>query len=70
MNSPKVLGSTAIRPVQRTWWESFKYFWYNPEDGSFLFRTPKAWSLIILFFFVFYTCLVTYWFLLFRVSCF
>lgn len=64
---PKVLGSTAIKPVERKGFDKIKYFLYNPDNGEFLTRTPKSWALITLFYLVYYTALAGFWALMMTV---
>ena len=52
---------TARKPVKRPWRERFRLFCYNPEEGSFLGRTPLSWVQIILFYICFFTCLLGFW---------
>lgn len=58
---PKVLGGTAIKPPERSGFEAFRYFFHDPEHGTFLGRTPKSWALITLFYIIYYTCLIAFW---------
>jgi len=57
------LGGTAIKPVgwDRTGWEKFRYFLYNPDTGAFLSRTPESWLKIILFYIIYYSLLTIFW---------
>jgi len=52
---------TARRPPDRTWKEKVKKFFYNPEEGSFLGRTPLSWVLITVFFICFYAIVAGLW---------
>jgi hypothetical protein len=64
---PPVLGSTAIKPVERSGWQAVKHFLYSPETGAFCSRTPKSWVLILSFFLLLYTFLAGFWFLMMQV---
>ena len=54
---------TARKPVKRPWKERIRLFFYNPEEGSFLGRTPLSWIQIIIFYICFFTCLLGFWLL-------
>ena len=60
---PAVLGVTAIKPPgwDRTGFEAFKYFVFNPSTGEILSRTPLSWLKIIIFYIIYYTCLAGFW---------
>lgn len=57
------LGGTAIKPEgwDRTKWESFKNFLYDPKKGAFFSRTPSSWVKIILFYTIYYSVLTVFW---------
>jgi len=57
------IGATAIKPVgwDRTGWEAFKYFLFNPDTGEILSRTPLSWLKITAFYCVYYSCLAAFW---------
>ena len=52
---------TARKPVKRPWRERIRLFCYNPDEGSFLGRTPLSWVQIILFYICFFACLLVFW---------
>ena len=52
---------TARRPPDRTWKEKVQKFFYDPDEGSFLGRTPVSWALITVFFICFYAVVVGLW---------
>ena len=52
-----LLGGTAIKPVERHGWEAIKYFFYNPDTGEVITRTPMSWLLITVFYVIYYSCL-------------
>ena len=52
---------TARRPPDRSFKEKVKYFFFNPEEESCMGRTPKSWTLIILFYIFFYAALCGLW---------
>ena len=54
---PTLLGGTAIKPVERHGWEAIKYFFYNPDTGEVITRTPMSWLLITVFYVIYYSCL-------------
>lgn len=58
---PKVLGGTAIKPVERHGWEAVRYIIHNPETGEIFTRTPKSWALITLFYVIYYLFLAGFW---------
>ncbi|XP_049871814.1 sodium/potassium-transporting ATPase subunit beta-1-like [Pectinophora gossypiella] len=45
-------------PVSGPLWERLVKAIYNPEDKSFLGRTPKRWGIVLTFYLVFYAVLV------------
>merc|ERR1719481_2178524 len=57
------LGAVAIKPPgwDRTGWEAFRYFLYDPDKGTILSRTPLSWLLITIFYIIYYTCLSIFW---------
>ena len=59
-----VVGAAAIKPHgwDRSGWEAFKHFLYDPEVGSVLGRTPRSWLHIFIFYVTFYACLMLLWF--------
>ena len=59
------LGGNAIKPEgwDRTGFESFKYFLYNPRTGEILSRTPLSWVKITIFYIIYYFCLAVFWLL-------
>jgi len=56
-----LLGGTAIKPVERHGWEAIKYFFYNPDTGEVITRTPMSWLLITVFYVIYYSCLAAFW---------
>jgi len=60
---PEVLGVTAIKPPgwDRTGFEAFKYFVFNPSTCEILSRTPLSWLKIIIFYIIYYSCLAGFW---------
>jgi sodium/potassium-transporting ATPase subunit beta len=52
---------TAIKPPDRTAWEGFKFFMYDPDKGAYLGRTPKSWGLISAAYLVYYIFLALFW---------
>ena len=65
--APETLGVVAIKPKERHGWEAVRLFIYDKETGAYFSRTPKSWAEIILFYIVFFACLVAFWFILFEV---
>ena len=59
-----MLGAVAIKPEgwDRTGWEAFRYFIYDPNNGTVLSRTPKSWALITIFYTIYYSCLAAFWY--------
>jgi len=59
----KTLGGTAIKPEgwDRTGWEAFQYFLYNPKTGAILSRTPASWFKITVFYVIYYSMLALFW---------
>jgi len=59
-----LLGAVAIKPPgwDRTGWEAFRYFLYDPDNGTILSRTPKSWALITIFYTIYYSCLAAFWY--------
>lgn len=57
------LGGTAIKPVgwDRSGFESFRYFVYDPDNGSIFSRTPSSWLKITVFYTVYYILLAAFW---------
>jgi len=57
------LGGNAIKPEgwDRTGFEAFKYFLYNPRTGEILSRTPLSWVKITIFYIIYYFCLAVFW---------
>ena len=57
------LGAVAIKPPgwDRTGWEAFRYFLYDPDKGTILSRTPLSWLLITIFYIIYYICLSIFW---------
>jgi len=62
-NPNKALGGTAIKPVgwDRTGFEAFRYFIYDPATGAILSRTPMSWAKITGFYCIYYTLLAAFW---------
>merc|ERR1711862_875018 len=60
----EMLGAVAIKPVgwDRTGLEAFRYFIYDPDNGTVLSRTPKSWALITIFYTIYYSCLAAFWY--------
>jgi len=59
-----LLGAVAIKPPgwDRTGWEAFGYFLYDPDNGTFLSRTPLSWLKITVFYTIYYSCLAAFWY--------
>ena len=59
-----LLGAVAIKPPgwDRTGFEAFRYFLYDPDNGTVLSRTPKSWALITIFYTIYYSCLAAFWY--------
>merc|ERR1711983_553928 len=59
-----LLGAVAIKPPgwDRTGLEAFRYFLYDPDNGTILSRTPKSWALITIFYTIYYSCLAAFWY--------
>jgi len=59
-----MLGAVAIKPPgwDRTGWEAFGYFLYDPDNGTFLSRTPLSWLKITVFYTIYYSCLAAFWY--------
>jgi len=60
-DKPKIMGGTAIKPVERKGMEAIRYLIYNPETGEVFTRTPKSWALITVFYLIYYACLAAFW---------
>jgi len=60
-DKPKVMGGTAIKPIERKGMEAIRYLIYNPDTGEVFTRTPKSWALITIFYLIYYTCLAAFW---------
>merc|ERR1712098_831359 len=60
----ELLGAVAIKPAgwDRTGWEAFRYFLYDPDNGTILSRTPKSWASITIFYTIYYSCLAAFWY--------
>merc|ERR1712001_379649 len=60
----EMLGAVAIKPPgwDRTGWEAFRYFLYDPDNGTFLSRTPLSWLKITVFYTIYYSCLAAFWY--------
>jgi len=60
----ELLGAVAIKPPgwDRTGWEAFGYFLYDPDNGTFLSRTPLSWLKITVFYTIYYSCLAAFWY--------
>lgn len=60
----ELLGAVAIKPPgwDRTGLEAFRYFLYDPDNGTILSRTPKSWALITIFYTIYYSCLAAFWY--------
>jgi len=60
----EMLGAVAIKPPgwDRTGWEAFGYFLYDPDNGTFLSRTPLSWLKITVFYTIYYSCLAAFWY--------
>merc|ERR1712242_515647 len=52
----------ARRRQRRTCWEAFGYFLYDPDNGTFLSRTPLSWLKITVFYTIYYSCLAAFWY--------
>ena len=61
-----IVGAAAIKPPgwDREGWESLKYFLHDPDQGTYLGRTPLSWLLITIFYIVFFACLMLFHFAL------
>merc|ERR1711997_1029997 len=59
-----MLGAVAIKPPgwDRTGLEAFRYFLYDPDNGTFLSRTPLSWLKITVFYTIYYSCLAAFWY--------
>jgi len=59
-----LLGAVAIKPPgwDRTGLEAFRYFLYDPDNGTFLSRTPLSWLKITVFYTIYYSCLAAFWY--------
>jgi len=59
-----LLGAVAIKPPgwDRTGFEAFRYFLYDPDNGTFLSRTPLSWLKITVFYTIYYSCLAAFWY--------
>jgi len=60
----EIIGAVAIKPPgwDRTGLEAFRYFLYDPDNGTILSRTPKSWLLITIFYTIYYSCLAAFWY--------
>jgi len=60
----EIIGAVAIKPPgwDRTGLEAFRYFLYDPDNGTILSRTPKSWALITIFYTIYYSCLAAFWY--------
>jgi len=60
----ELLGAVAIKPPgwDRTGLEAFRYFLYDPDNGTFLSRTPLSWLKITVFYTIYYSCLAAFWY--------
>ena len=58
---PLILGATALKPVERHWWEVVRDLIYNPKNGEYFTRTPKSWALITVFYLIYYSLLFCFW---------
>jgi len=63
MADKQPLGGTAIKPVgwDRSGFEAFRYFVYNPDTGAIFSRTPMSWAKITGFYIIYYTLLAAFW---------
>ena len=52
-----MLGGNAIKPVERDGIEAIRYFFYNPDTGEIMTRTPLSWLLITIFYIIYYSWL-------------
>lgn len=59
-----IVGAAAIKPPgwDREGWEYLKFFLYDPEHGTILGRTPLSWLLVTIFYLVFFSSLLLFWF--------
>ena len=64
ISQEELLGAGAIKPVgwDRTGWETFRYFLHDPDNGTFLSRTPLSWLKITVFYTIYYSCLAAFWY--------
>lgn len=60
----ELLGAVAIKPPgwDKTGLEAFGYFLYDPDNGTFLSRTPLSWLKITVFYTIYYSCLAAFWY--------
>jgi len=63
----KMVGATAIRPVERHGWDAISNFLYEKDTGKVMSRTPKSWALISGFYMIYYSCLAAFWALMFYI---
>uniref|UniRef100_A0A0A9X0N5 Sodium/potassium-transporting ATPase subunit beta-2 n=1 Tax=Lygus hesperus TaxID=30085 RepID=A0A0A9X0N5_LYGHE len=50
------------RPPKVSGWQSFSTFLWNSETNQFLGRTCSSWAKILLFYFIFYVALISFFF--------
>jgi len=57
------IGVTAIKPVgwDRTGLQACLYFIFDPSTCAIFTRTPLSWLKIIVFYNIFYSCLLVFW---------
>lgn len=65
--TPRVVGSTAIKPPERQGFDKIKYFCYDSDNGTFCGRTPLSWLQIFIFYCFYYAFLGLFWFAMFSV---
>ncbi|KAJ2944451.1 hypothetical protein O0L34_g3791 [Tuta absoluta] len=57
---PNGVVNYCRRPPHRPFLQKVQYFFYNPEDGTVLGRTPHRWGVIGLIYLVMYICIIIF----------